>query len=227
MDDADPSSSRAFGRSALAFLLLFLIPALFTTATVAFAAAPTRPVPAPQCATHGALPAYLCVAYAQDPDARCAGHVTVTFTEALSNPAAVAEATGIVMFGDQEHAAPASQPDVLVSCDIAVRASAWRSSPRAQRCVLIAHEVEHLAGHRHYEGTAMNGRPFAPCDVFAPLPDRAITQLGRLRGATNVGCSTGALVVRCDVDFGSRHAREYRVRLTGRDARLIVARVSG
>jgi hypothetical protein len=206
------------GRGVTALLLL-IAAVLSTTATAAAA----TPVPAPQCGTHRNLTGYLCVAYAQDPAAPCVGQVRVTFTEDLANADAAAEATGIVQFGDQDHPAPEDQPDELMSCDITVRASAWRTMSRPRRCVVITHEVEHLAGHRHYEGTAMNDRAFAPCDLFAPLADRAITRLVHLRGATNVGCSTGSRIVRCDVEFGSR-TRKYRVRLS--DARLVVHRIT-
>lgn len=200
-------------------LIVFLLLVLAPTAH----AATQTPVMTPQCASQHGMAAYLCVAYAQDPHAPCAGRVRVVFSETLRNVDAGAEATGRVMHGDQEHPAPIDQPDVLVSCDITIRTSTWRISPRDQRCATIAHEVEHLAGHRHYEGSAMTGGVFAPCVMFAALADRAISWFMARPGVTNVSCSTGARVVRCDVQYG-RRSRAYRV--TGRTERLMIRRVA-
>lgn len=201
-------------------LTVFLLLALAPTAQ----AAVQTPVRAPWCASQHGMAAYLCVAYAQDPAAPCAGRVRVVFSEMLRNVDAGAEATGRIMTGDQDHPAPLDQPDVLVSCDITVRTSTWRISPRDQRCATIAHEVEHLAGHRHHEGSAMTGGTFAPCSIFAALADRAIGWFMARPGVTNVGCSTGSRVVRCDVEYG-RRSRTYRVS-TQAGLRLIVRRVA-
>lgn len=202
-----------------AALTIFL---LLTVAPAAHAAAQT-PTMAPACVSQHGMAAYLCVAYKQDPTAPCVGRVHVVFTEALSAERA-AEATGRVMTGDQEHPAPIGHPDVLVSCDITIRTSTWRISPRQERCTMIAHEVEHLAGHRHYEGTAMTGGTFAPCSMFAALADRAINWFMARPGVTNVSCSTGSRVVRCDVEYG-HHSRAYRVHARS-GSRLMVRRVA-
>lgn len=213
--------SATVGNAMSPFRLALIVFLLLALAPAAQASAQT-PVMAPWCASQHGMAAYLCVAYAQDPDAPCAGRVRVVFSETLHNVDAGAEATGRIMNGDQEHPAPANQPDVLVSCDITVRASTWRISPRDQRCATIAHEVEHLAGHRHYEGSAMTGRTFLPCVKFAALADRAIGWFMARSGVTNVECSTGVRVVRCDVEYG-HHSRTYRV--TARATHLIVRRI--
>lgn len=117
---------------------------------------------------------------------------------------------------------------VLQDCSFTVDPTWWATASPYDRCVLVVHEMGHLAGHHHSEGGVMAANSagvegFSGCEVrltFVDRVDRYIISTPAAQRGGQWTCADKKRGVRiCNIEFktpaGHAKVARYRFRLAG------------